>query len=138
MADEGGEKTEEASDKKIQDSRKQGQVWKSKDLTGVFVFLVGLGIVKGTWSNVETKVNELFQFTFEHMAHPQEIEKATLQCMMLALMDVIVLCVPVAFGCATLSNRSSGSTEPAVTKDIWCGRTGLPRSSTTPSVTYTV
>jgi flagellar biosynthetic protein FlhB len=59
MADEGGEKTEDASDKKIDDSRKQGQVWKSKDLTGVFVFLVGLGIVKGTWGTVEEKVNGL-------------------------------------------------------------------------------
>ncbi len=102
MADEGGEKTEEASDKKIQDSRKQGQVWKSKDLTGVFVFLVGLGIVKGTWSGLETKVNELFQFTFEHMTHPEDIQKATLQCMLLALMDLLVLTVPVAMGCALI------------------------------------
>ena len=32
------EKTEEPSQKKLDDARKKGQVWKSKDLTGVFVF----------------------------------------------------------------------------------------------------
>ena len=35
MADDSGEKTEEASQKKIDDARKRGQVWKSRDLTGV-------------------------------------------------------------------------------------------------------
>ena len=33
MSDEGGEKTEEATQKKIDDSRKNGQVWKSRDFT---------------------------------------------------------------------------------------------------------
>lgn len=102
MSDEGGEKTEEASDKKIQDSRKQGNVWKSRDLTGVFVFLVGLGIVKGTWSNVETKVNELFQFTFDHIAHPENVLAATSQAITLATLDVIMLAAPVAMGCALI------------------------------------
>ena len=38
MSSEGGEKTEEPTQKKIDDSRKQGQVWKSRDFTGVLVF----------------------------------------------------------------------------------------------------
>ena len=42
MGSEGGEKTEEPTQKKIDDSRRKGQVWKSRDLTGVAVFLVGL------------------------------------------------------------------------------------------------
>jgi flagellar biosynthesis protein FlhB len=49
MADEGGEKTEEPTHKKLQDARKKGQVWKSKDFSGVMVFCIGLGVVKATF-----------------------------------------------------------------------------------------
>src|SRR4051812_12633996 len=102
MADEGGEKTEEPSEKKIQDARKQGNVPKSKDLTGVFVFLVGLSIVKATWPNVEAKINELFLFTIDHMTNPVDLERATMNAMLMALTDILYLTVPVAFGAAAI------------------------------------
>ena len=38
--DEGGEKTEEPTAKKIEDSRKEGQVAKSKELTSSMYFLI--------------------------------------------------------------------------------------------------
>ena len=41
MSDQSGEKTEEPTQKKIDDARTKGDVWKSKDLTGVMVVLVG-------------------------------------------------------------------------------------------------
>jgi flagellar biosynthesis protein FlhB len=52
MAEESGEKTEEASEKKIEDARKRGQVANSKDLTagGVFIAVfVTLSLSAGTW-----------------------------------------------------------------------------------------
>ncbi|WP_434388433.1 type III secretion system export apparatus subunit SctU [Melittangium boletus] len=90
-----GEKTEEPSQKKLDDARKKGQVWKSKDLTGVFGFLVGLGVVKGMWPTVETRITELFQFSFDHIAHPQGLETATFQLMIMGLNAVILLSLPI-------------------------------------------
>ena len=45
---EGGDKTEEPSQKKLDDARKQGNVWKSKDLSGAMAFAVAMGVVKST------------------------------------------------------------------------------------------
>ncbi|HEX8441213.1 type III secretion system export apparatus subunit SctU [Archangium sp.] len=89
------EKTEEPSQKKLDDSRKKGQVWKSKDLTGVFGLAVGLGVVKSTWSNLEQRATELFHFSFAHIAHPQELEKATYELMLMGLSSVVTLTLPV-------------------------------------------
>ena len=49
MSDEGGEKTEEPTQKKIDDSRKKGQVWKSRDLTGALVFMAGFFTMAATF-----------------------------------------------------------------------------------------
>jgi flagellar biosynthetic protein FlhB len=96
------EKTEEPTHKKLDDSRKKGQVWKSKDLTGVFVLLVGLGAVKGTWDMVEEELKVLFHFTFEHIAHPESLLEATYQSMNMAVRAVLLLTIPVAMGGAVV------------------------------------
>ncbi len=49
MADEGGEKTEEPTPKKLDDARRKGQVWKSRDLTGALVFMVGFFTMAATF-----------------------------------------------------------------------------------------
>src|SRR3954466_10720461 len=100
MADQGGEKTEEPTQKKIDDSRKQGQDWKSRDFTGVAVFCVGMAIVKATFGNLQTKVNDLFMFTIDAMGNPDRLELATKQAMMTAVVDLLVLTVPIAGGAA--------------------------------------
>ena len=71
MSDQSGEKTEEPTQKKIDDSRKKGQVWQSKDLTGVAVFLVGLAAMRAIWPTLHDEVSKLFLFSFDHLAHPQ-------------------------------------------------------------------
>jgi flagellar biosynthesis protein FlhB len=95
MADE---KTEEPTQKKLDDSRKKGQVWKSKDLTGVFVLLVGLGAVKGTWDTVELEIKTLFHFTFSNISRPETLLEATYHSMNLAVRAVLLLTIPVAMG----------------------------------------
>ena len=95
---EGGEKTEEASQKKLDDSRKKGQVWKSKDLTGVAVFLVGMATLKSVFPALEDKVNELFIYVIDQMSHPQDIGHATERAMFMAIQDILVLSLPVAAG----------------------------------------
>jgi flagellar biosynthetic protein FlhB len=100
MSESSGEKTEEPTQKKIDDSRKQGQVWKSKDLTGVAVFLVGLGAVKVLWPTMEGSFRELFAFSFETLSHPDDLEGAIPQMLSMALTSMLLLSVPVAFGAA--------------------------------------
>jgi len=99
---EGGEKTEEATQKKIDDSRKQGQVWKSRDFTGVAVFCVGMSVVKATFPKLETKVSELFHFTIDAMTHPQNLEMATSEAMLIAVTDILLITVPIAGGAAVI------------------------------------
>jgi flagellar biosynthesis protein FlhB len=100
MADEGGEKTEEASEKKLEDAREEGNVWKSRDLSGVFGFAIAMGVVKATWSNVEERITVLFNFAFDHIAHPVELNMAIANLMALALSTLMLLCIPVAFASA--------------------------------------
>jgi flagellar biosynthetic protein FlhB len=102
MSDEGGEKTEEASQKKIDDSRKQGQVWKSRDFTGVAVFCTGMAIVKQIFPKLETKSSELFMFVIDSMAHPENLTNATRQAMLMGLTDLMLLTIPVAGGAAVV------------------------------------
>jgi len=98
------EKTEEPSQKKLDDSRKKGQVWKSKDLTGVFGLAVGLGVVKSTWSTVEEKITELFRFSFDRLAHPENLAAATSELMTMGLMTVITLSLPVVAAVAVMGS----------------------------------
>ena len=97
-----GEKTEEPTQKKLDDSRKKGQVWKSKDLTGVMGLVVGLGVVKGTWSGFEKKITELFHFSFEHISHPEDIQTATYQLASMALQTVLMVALPVVGAVAVM------------------------------------
>ncbi|MBL8917720.1 MAG: type III secretion system export apparatus subunit SctU [Myxococcaceae bacterium] len=94
------DKTEEPTQKKLDDARKEGNVWKSKDLSGVMAFAVAMGVVKATWSTVEERVTMLFHFTFDHIAHPQALNVAIAHMLSLALTTLLVLCVPIAFAAA--------------------------------------
>ncbi|GMT96504.1 flagellar biosynthesis protein FlhB [Corallococcus caeni] len=102
MSDESGDKTEEPSQKKLDDSRKKGQVWKSKDLTGVAVLVAGLGIARGTWGTVEAEISSLFLFTFDVIAHPDRLDLAMSQILYMALKSLAVLTIPVAAGAAAM------------------------------------
>jgi flagellar biosynthetic protein FlhB len=97
---EGGDKTEEPTQKKLDDARKQGNVWKSKDLSGVVAFAVAMGVVKATWEGFEARVTHLFHFAIAHLSHPREISLATSELMVLALTTLMALCIPIAFSAA--------------------------------------
>ena len=97
-----GEKTEEPTQKKLDDSRKKGQVWKSKDLTGVFVFLVGLGALKASWGLIEEEIKTLFTFTFDHIGKPETLDVATGHMLEMSVRAVILLTIPVALSGAII------------------------------------
>jgi len=102
MSESSGEKTEEPTQKKINDSRKEGQVWKSKDLSGVAVFLVGLATVQMIWPMVDREVRMLFSFGFDRLSHPEDLEKAALEMLTMGLRSVMILSIPVGIACAMI------------------------------------
>lgn len=101
--DSSGEKTEEPTDKKIDDARKRGQVWKSRDLGSLVVFLVGLAAVKVSGDLMETQFRRLFTFAFDHIAHPQEMEAATFHLLILAVTSVLIITLPIAGSAAIMA-----------------------------------
>jgi len=100
MADEGGEKTEEPTHKKLQDARKKGQVWKSKDFTGVLVFCVGLGVVKAMWPTLRSRITALFDYGLDKLAHPEDYLRILNTVVMDGLMSMLFISLPVVFACA--------------------------------------
>ncbi|MFL5320155.1 MAG: type III secretion system export apparatus subunit SctU [Myxococcaceae bacterium] len=106
MADESGEKTEQPTQKKIDDARKKGQVWKSRDFSGVLVFLVGFSVVKATWPTVREKVTDLFNFGFDKLAHPKDLETAIYELLLMATTTTVMLTVPIVAGAGIVGGLS--------------------------------
>lgn len=92
---ETGEKTEEASDKKLEDARKEGNVWQSKDLSSVFAFAAAMAVVSFTWSRFERKIREQLEFAVEYAAHPGDFHVAAGQHLMIAVQDLMMICLPI-------------------------------------------
>lgn len=90
------DKTEEASQKKIDDARKEGNVWKSRDLSGAISFVAAMGVVKATWGSFEDHMKKLFSFAIDHTAHPQNLDTATQQMMVMSVISLLIICVPIA------------------------------------------
>ncbi len=95
MGDEGGEKTEEPSFKKLQDARKKGQVWKSKDLSGMLVFVVGLGTVKAMFPTFEAEVTHLFDYGLEKLSQPEDYLRIVNTAVMQGLVAMLFISLPV-------------------------------------------
>src|SRR5688572_14597266 len=89
MSDDSGEKTEEPSDKKIQDARKKGQVAMSKDLVagGVFIAVfVSLSLSAGTWV---TGLLTYFRISLQAASEPGPINQHLFRGLS-AMSDVIL------------------------------------------------
>jgi flagellar biosynthetic protein FlhB len=93
-----GEKTEEPTQKKLDDSRNKGQVWKSKDLSGVAVFLAGLGTLKATWDWTESEFRHLFTYVFDQIAHHTTLNEAVVGALFHGLTRTILLTAPALIG----------------------------------------
>lgn len=65
--DEGGEKTEPATQKKLEDARKEGKVAKSKELTAAFDLIVLFLVLKFFVGYVGNGLLEIFSFVYGNM-----------------------------------------------------------------------
>ncbi len=75
---EGGEKTEPATQKKLEDARKEGKVAKSKDLTQAFELVVMFLLFKVFISYIGENMIELFSQTIGRMAEFVQVNQAGL------------------------------------------------------------
>jgi len=97
---EGGEKTEEPTDKKIRDVRKKGDVWKSQDLKSVLGFVVAMGVLKLMWPMWDERIKTMFSFVFDAIAQPEALAQAMKDALLMGLWTVLVLALPIAWACA--------------------------------------
>lgn len=74
--DEGGEKTEPATQKKLDDARKEGKVAKSKELTAAFELIVLFLVLKFFVGYVGTGFLEVFSFVYGNMADFVKVNRA--------------------------------------------------------------
>jgi flagellar biosynthesis protein FlhB len=102
MSEQSGEKTEEPTDKKINDSRKRGQVWKSKDFSGVLMFVAGLGAVKVSWDMIETELAALFKYGFDKVAAPRALEQGIHAALLTGVTTLLLLSIPTVFTTAII------------------------------------
>jgi flagellar biosynthesis protein FlhB len=93
-------KTEEPTLKRIQDARRRGQVWRSRDITAVLAYLVAMGVLKATWASFEESATRLFEFAFEKVVRPREIAEAIPVALLLGLRAVVVMSLPVLVAAA--------------------------------------
>ncbi|HCF57569.1 MAG TPA: flagellar biosynthesis protein FlhB [Myxococcales bacterium] len=106
MAEQSGEKTEEATPKKLEDARKKGQVWKSRDMTGAFVFLAGFFCMAALFPFILEKAKEGFALTFSKIGLEVITFEDIAQAAYGGLFAVIVLTVPVAMAGAIAGGLS--------------------------------
>ncbi|MGI5863685.1 MAG: type III secretion system export apparatus subunit SctU [Myxococcales bacterium] len=96
MSEQSGEKTEEATPKKLEDARKKGQVWKSRDMTGAFVFLAGFFCMAALFPFIFEKAKESFALTFSKMSLKVITSEDIAQAAYDGLFAIIVLTASVA------------------------------------------
>jgi flagellar biosynthesis protein FlhB len=98
----GGDKTEKATPKKREESRKKGQVAKSADLNGAVVLLAGLFTLAATGGSIVDRSKDAMHdmLTLGAVA-PDVVERASIGAVILdVLKDVGLSVAPVALACA--------------------------------------
>ncbi|MBR1396463.1 MAG: flagellar biosynthesis protein FlhB [Selenomonadaceae bacterium] len=71
---EGGEKTEEPTEKRRRDAKAKGQVARSQELNTAFVLLVGFFLVKILWEYIYTNIAEYTIYIYSHLAQSTSVE----------------------------------------------------------------
>ena len=103
---EGGEKTEEPTQKKLDDARKKGQVWKSKDLTGSLVFIVGFFVMAATFPITYERYRLVLNEAFASVARPAITDDTIAANVFHGLYLVVILTLPPAMAGAVIGGLS--------------------------------
>lgn len=73
MAESSGEKTEEATPKRLREARKKGQVPKSKDVSTIAVLLVIFGVICIGMQSALNELSELMKLCFSYVSHHEHM-----------------------------------------------------------------
>ena len=98
MSESAGEKTEQPTKKKLDDSRKKGQVAKSEDINKLFVTLVGIELFISMHDNLLSDVKRLFDVSFQLQAEALSLSSTRLllvECFGVWFSFVVVLLLAV-------------------------------------------
>ena len=95
MADDSGEKTEEPSQKKIDDARKEGNVPKSQDVSGLFTLFVAILAFLSLFPFMSEHAQSVFVYVFSLYDQPITIENMTQLAINLAK-EFLIIVIPLA------------------------------------------
>jgi flagellar biosynthesis protein FlhB len=97
----GQDKTEKATPKRKEESRKKGQVAKSADLNGAVVLLAGLLALSAFGPGIYDKLHDSMRETLALIATPEVVDERGLGKLFKSGMETTALCVaPIAAACA--------------------------------------
>ncbi len=89
-----GEKTEQATPKKLRDAKKKGQVAKSQDLPSAFTFIVSIWVTLGLGGYMYGKLSGFLVGAFRMIGHG-DLLFALKELMMSGIMLIFVVSLPV-------------------------------------------
>ena len=98
MADD-QEKTEEATSKKIEDARKDGNIPKSQDTSAFITLVVALGSFLALLSWIESRIIYLYHY-YQSLIGTEITKEVTLQMSMISLREVVFMVIPLALAVA--------------------------------------
>ncbi|MDF1883837.1 flagellar biosynthesis protein FlhB [Sulfurimonas sp. SAG-AH-194-C21] len=98
MADD-GEKTEEPTDKKIEDARKEGNVPKSQDTSGVITLFVAILAVLMLFPYIADHMTNLFKYYFSLVGTPLD-KPFMLDIAIVTFKEILLMVIPLALAVA--------------------------------------
>ena len=106
MGESSGEKTEEPTPKKLDDARKKGQVWKSRDLTSALVFFTGYAVMTVSMGALYERFHMLFTEAVAKIGHLGSASHDTHAALVGGMIAVMVFSFPVAIAAAVVGGLS--------------------------------
>jgi flagellar biosynthesis protein FlhB len=99
------EKTEEATSKKIEDARKEGNVPKSQDTSAFITLVVALGAFLALLPLIESRTVFLYHY-YQSLIGTEITKEVTFQISMISFREIIFMVIPLALSCCYCRNVS--------------------------------
>ncbi len=95
---EGGDKTEQPTDKKRRDARNKGQVARSQELNAAFVLLAGFFAIRVLWEYIYTNIAEYSAYILANLATVSVSNEAIMEIFLGIVMLMVKTAFPIMFG----------------------------------------
>lgn len=89
-----GEKTEQATQKKLRDARKKGQVAKSQDLPAAFTFMTSISVILGLFGYLYSYLSNFLIGAYKLIGH-EDLPRAIMALFFQAIEVIFLACIPV-------------------------------------------